>query len=575
MSPALALAALLVSPFLIAEVPAADSRNTYLPDTNTHLPLPSFSNRADWEARKGRLRQQILSATGLYPMPARTPLHAQVFGRIENRDGIIEKVLIETMPGYYLGGNLFHPLHASGKLPAVLVAHGHWQYGRLENQPIFSGPALALNLARQGYVVFAYDMVGYNDTLQTPHSFGTPVEQLWSWGPLQLQLWNSTRALDFLLSLPEVDASRVAMTGASGGATQTLLLTAVDDRIRFAAPVNMVSAIMQGGDTCENAPGLRVATSNVEIASMFAPKPMILVSATGDWTRNNPTEEVPAIRKIFELFDHGPDLEHVQLEAPHNYNRENREAVYRFFGKHVLGETDAKKFVEKSPQVEMLQNMLALSGRALPDNALKYPQVYEQWRSMTSAEPSKERLSLALQSEWPANVISERSGEHIVLSRAGKGDRVPGIWLEGQGAPLLVVDPEGAQAGLEAARKEHRPTLLVDTFQTGSAVAPRDRSARHFLAFNLSDDACRVQDILTALAFLRQKYSGPIEIAAPARGQVWAQFAAAVAPIPIKLRPDPSYSFGGSDEDYIRDFNVPGIRRAGGFEAARRLLATR
>src|SRR5437762_8342277 len=95
-----------------------------------------------------------------------------------------------------------------------------------------SGPALGINLARQGYVAFAYDMVGYNDTVQTPHSFGTPVQQLWSFGPLGLQLWNSIRALDFLESLDDVDASKLGATGASGGATQLFLLAAVDDRVR-------------------------------------------------------------------------------------------------------------------------------------------------------------------------------------------------------------------------------------------------------------------------------------------------------------------------------------------------------
>jgi dienelactone hydrolase len=552
--------------FLFGALLLADLRNTYLPGTDTHLPLPAPADRTAWEARKLQLRRQILASTGLYPVPARTPLRPQVFGRIENRDAVIEKVLIETMPGYYLGGNLFHPREAKGKLPAVLVAHGHWQYGRLENQPIFSGPALALNLARQGYVVFAYDMVGYNDTVQTPHQFSSPAEQLWSFGPLQLQLWNGMRALDFLASLPEVDTARVAMTGASGGATQTLLLTAVDDRIHFAAPVNMVSAIMQGGDTCENAPGLRVATTSVEMAAMFAPKPMILVSATGDWTRNNPTEEIPAIRKIFELYDRAANLENLHLDAPHNYNRENREAVYRFFGKHILGESDEKKFAEKNPQVEMLQNMLALAGRSLPANALTYPQVFEEWKKTTRpAQPTRDILAATLHAQWPEKVLTEGAGQKLLLSRAGAGDQIPASWTAGQGEPLLV---------LGAAPKSDRPTLAIDVFQTGAAVAPRDRSARHFLAFNLSDDQCRVQDVLTALAFLRQKTQRQIEIVAPGRAQLWAQAAAALAPVPVKVRPDPSFTFGGTDEDYLRDFNVPGIRRAGGMEAVRSLLTS-
>src|SRR6266849_7312379 len=176
------------------------------------------------------------------------------------------------------------------------------------------------------------------------------------------------RAVDFLESLPEVDRERIAMTGESGGGTQTFLATAVDDRIRYSAPVNMISAIIQGGSPCENAPGLRVRTSNLEIAALMAPRPMLMISATGDWTRNTPREEFPAVRSIYELYDKAPELETIQIDAPHNYNQQSREAMYRFFGKRVLGATDSRSFAEQGIHPEKLQDMLALHGRALPEN---------------------------------------------------------------------------------------------------------------------------------------------------------------------------------------------------------------
>ena len=211
-------------------------------------------------------------------------------------------MLLETLPGVYLGGNLYRPKNSPGKHPAVLSPHGHWTYGRLENQPLDSGPEFGMNLARQGYVAFLWDMVGYNDTLQLPHMFGSPAEQLWGFGPFGMQLWNAIRALDFVESLDDVDPKRIGVSGASGGGTQTFTLAAVDDRVAFDAPVSMVSAIYAGGDFCENAPGMRVHANNMEIAAMMAPKPMLLVAATGDWTKNTMTEEFPAIRKIYELY---------------------------------------------------------------------------------------------------------------------------------------------------------------------------------------------------------------------------------------------------------------------------------
>lgn len=515
-------------------------------------------------------------------MPERTPLHPQIFGRIERNGYSIEKVLLETLPGYYLGGNLYRPIGRSGKPPAVLNPHGHWPYGRLENEPLDSNPSFGISLARQGYVVFAWDMVGYNDTVQTPHSFGNPTEQLWSFGPLGLQLWNSIRALDFVLSLG-VDPARVGIAGASGGATQTMLVAAVDDRLQFAAPANMVSFIMQGGDTCENAPGLRLGTNNVEIASMLAPKPLLMTAATGDWTRDMMKAELPAVREIYSLYG-APDNVHAFIQdAPHNFNKANREQVYRFFGMHILKQPDDASYEEKNVHIEMLQDMLALAGRTLNANALSYDQLFAEWKQIAlrqfeapkSRSELQERLRAVLASQWSEIFLIEQKQERVVLSRPGAGDRVPGIWFEGRGAPALVVDPEGASAAVkspevEELRKQGRPILLIDAFQTGSAVAPRDRSGRHFLTFNQSDGACRVQDILTALAFLKSRYKSKIELLGLGRAGVWATFAAAVAPIPIDLKA-PLGTFRGTDDDFLRFFDVPGIQRAGGLAAAERI----
>ena len=178
----------------------------------------------------------------------------------------------ESLPGFFVTGNLYRPI-GDGPFPAVLSPHGHWTYGRLENTPTTSGPARAIGLARQGFVVFTYDMVGYNDSQQLPHTFGGRREHLWGLSLAGLQLWNGIRALDFLETLPYVRRDALAATGESGGGTQTFLLAAVDSRVKVAVPVNMISLHMQGGCLCENPPGLRLDTTNVEIAATIAPRP--------------------------------------------------------------------------------------------------------------------------------------------------------------------------------------------------------------------------------------------------------------------------------------------------------------
>src|SRR5215510_9433561 len=355
---------------LAAQVPQQDSRNTVINGTDTHFTPHTYKTLAEWQERREHLRKQVLSAAGLLPMLPKNDLHPQIFGRIENRTYSVEKVLLETMPGYYLGGNLYRPLKPApdGGFPAIASPHGHWVYGRLEHTDAASIPARCINFAQQGYVAFCYDMVGYNDTIQTPHDFATKRDEFWDFGPLSLQLWNSIRVVDFLQSLPGVNPAKIAATGASGGGTQTFLLAAVDDRVQFDAPVNMISTIMQGGSPCENAPNLRLDTFNVELGAIMAPRPMLMVAATGDWTRSTPREEFPAVHAIYELYDKAANVEMMHQDAPHNYNQAAREAVYRFFGKHVLGETDAAKFKERGIRVEKLQDMLALHNRKLPDN---------------------------------------------------------------------------------------------------------------------------------------------------------------------------------------------------------------
>jgi hypothetical protein len=235
-----------------AQIPEQDARNIDIHDSNTPFKMPVFTSREAWLERAAFLRKQILASAGLLPMPEKTPIHAEVFGKVERSGYSVEKVLLETYPGFYLGGNLYRPAGGHGPFPVVVSPHGHWAYGRLENQQLVSVPGRCINLARQGFVVFTYDMIGENDTNQIPHHWGDKRYDLWNINPLGAQLWDSIRAVDFVSSLADVDASRIGVTGASGGGTQTFMLTAVDERIKAAVPVNMISATMQGG-ICENA----------------------------------------------------------------------------------------------------------------------------------------------------------------------------------------------------------------------------------------------------------------------------------------------------------------------------------
>ncbi len=551
----------------LAGVPNADERKQKLTETNTVFFEGAFRNwpgdltRSQWEKRRTVLQRQILIAAGLDPLPAKRATPRAIIAGKQTFDGFtVENVLLETKPGYWLGGNLYRPLNAAGKRPAIVSPHGHWKAGRLEQTETGNIPARGAMMARMGMVVFNYDMVGYNDTKQTPHAFGN---ELWNWGPLGLQLWNSIRVVDYLSSLADVDAAKIGATGASGGGTQVFLLAAVDDRIRWAAPVNMISGIMQGGSPCENAPGLRIDTFNVEIAALIAPRPLLMVAATGDWTKNTPRDEFPAMKKIYALYDKAPEVESVQFNAPHNYNQASREAVYDFFARRILGQAAGPK---ESNIPRFSESSMLAAPNGLPAGALDAAGLLARHQAAAkTVPPSRERLRATLHVEWPAQVEVINDGANFVLSR--RHDRVAGRRIGGQGAAVIVIDP----AGIDAAMKDANVGKLVSAGYAVYLLEPFRRAvpdkARYFHTFQRSEASNQAQDLLTALKWLEKDKPSILGLGDAA---VWVRVAAAMAPAPPPVM-GAVRGFDGSDADWQRVFPAPGIQWAGGWEAVKRL----
>jgi dienelactone hydrolase len=594
-------------------VPRVDRRAVEVRTLDTPYTFTPDADKDAWLARARFLREQVLVSAGLWPMPDKGPLNARVSGRIERADYSVEKVYFESYPGFYVTGNLYRPLGKPGPFPGILSPHGHWAYGRLENGADGSIPARCISLARQGYVVFSWDMVGYNDSRQVDHRLLDPRLAQWGIGSLGLHLWNSIRSVDFLESLPDVDKSRLACTGASGGGTQTFLLTAVDDRIRVSAPVNMISHYMQGGDVCENAPNLRLDTNNMEIGALMAPRPMLMVSAAGDWTRDTPRIEFPAIQGVYALLGAKDKVATVQFIADHNYNRDSREAVYAWFGRWVLGKTDAGLFKEAEYQAELPSDLLVFFGRELPKEAKTQSQFVEERiesrRAQLAALRPHDTVALARFREilGPAlrhAVAAESPGadevleapllpgpqagaRDLVVGRRGRGDRVAlRLWAARRetGRATLVVHPDGIEGVsaheatlVEPLRRGGHQVAAVDAFNTGRARAPRDTSDRFFTTYNRTDDSNRVQDILTALVWLRHEPGvREVSLVGLERAGLWCLLAQGLAPGLHAVVADADAFATGSDEAYLDRISIPLFRSVGGFETALMLgLGTR
>ena len=287
----------------------------------------TWHTRSQWEARARHIRECLLREAHLTPFPRRAELKPIIWGKRECRGYTVENVSFESLPGFFVTGNLYRPASGSGPFAGVLCPHGHGPRARFNA----ATQARSAVLARMGAIVFAYDMVGIGDSTQTTHA---------DENVLTLQLWDSIRALDFLTSLDKVDRSRIGCTGESGGGTQTFLLGAVDDRVKVSVPVVMVSAHFFGGCKCES--GLPIHhsdnhdTDNVEFAAMFAPKPQLLISDGKDWTKNVPEVDFPYLRNVYKLYHAAEKVENVHLsDEGHDYGPSKREAMYRFMAKHL------------------------------------------------------------------------------------------------------------------------------------------------------------------------------------------------------------------------------------------------
>lgn len=317
-------------------------------------------------ARKAQIRNQLLEVLG--GLPERTPLNARIVGALERPNYRIEKVVFESQPGFFVTGNLYLPKQGAPPYPGVLFPLGHEPGGKA--YPIWQQMLGAL--AQKGYVALTWDPVGqgertqlWDDDLGRPKLLGSTLEHtvigiqclLLGDNLARYTIWDGMRALDYLLSRPEVDASRIACTGNSGGGTHTAYLAALDDRIQVAAPscylTNWSRLLTSIGpqDAEQNLPPwIYHKLDHPDFIHAFAPKPYLILSAIRDFfSISGARETYREARRIYGLLGAEEKIHMVDADDGHGYSEPRRLAAYSWFGKWLKGAEDNSP----EPEVEL------------------------------------------------------------------------------------------------------------------------------------------------------------------------------------------------------------------------------
>ena len=501
---------------------------------NHHFQPVHFPDRPAWERHAAWLKREMAVSLALAPAPPRPALHPEVFGKWQGDGYTCEKVCFESLPGFYVTGNLFRPTRAAKKYPVILSPHGHWPEGRFQDRdPVGSIIARCITFARMGALLFSQDMVGHNDSCQLTHG-DLPTDSQFGMSMMAIQTWNSMRILDFLLKLPGADATRIGVTGESGGGTQTFILCGVDERPTVSAPIVMVSYSMQGGCLCENAPLLRVGATNVDIARLFAPKPMFIGSCTKDWTKNTPTRELPALREIYRRYGAANRLRGHHVNAEHNYNRDMREHVYGFFHKYLFGGKSAKTIPELSVKRPPYRDRLVFWGRVAPR-----PFTYEQFRKMW-----RERSAQALQPHLKSPAAA----------RKGLGPLLPHV---------LGMTPGSLDEFRNKKPKQIRVTRAGDVLVVSPAPTkpdPEMENIRYFDTYNRTPFAVRVHEIIAAV----ERHEGPVALRGLGNTHLACLCAAAATARVKSVAVDMAHFNPHCDGDWEECAGTPGLRQIGG-----------
>ena len=329
-----------------------------------------YTTKGQWEQRKARIKNCMQHALKLDKVVEVINPAVIIDNKRKYKGYTVENIALEILPGVYTTGSIYKSFPLKKKNAVILSPNGHFGDGRYRE----SEQIRCANLAKMGAIVVSYDLFGWGESaLQFPSKYHkTSIAQ-------SIQVLNGKKLLDYLLKLPEADADRVGITGGSGGGSDTLFLTAIDDRIKVSVPVVMVSSYFSGGCPCESGQPIHLCgngTNNAEISAMTAPRPQLIISDGQDWTQNVPELEYPFIKHVYSFYGAENLVKNVHFpKEGHNYKESKRKAMYPFMAKYL--KLDISKITEQGVISENItvenedqMKVFGKNGEKLPKNAI-------------------------------------------------------------------------------------------------------------------------------------------------------------------------------------------------------------
>ncbi|MFW9596746.1 MAG: DUF3826 domain-containing protein [Paludibacter sp.] len=325
-----------------------------------------YKDTTDWNPRKATLKKEVRELLQIDPALAKRVQAKPILSKIRKYDGYtVQNFALETLPGLYVNGSIYSPA-SKGKHAVILCPNGHWAGGRYnsDEQTRFS------TLARMGAVCVSYDLFGWGESaLQvTGTAHRTSAAHI-------IQIMNGITILDYMLTRKDIDPKRVGANGGSGGGSQVVLLSVLDDRFTAACPTVNLASHFDGGCPCESGMPIQLAaggTCNPELMATFAPKPVCVISDGGDWTASVPTLEYPYLQRMYGFYNAANKVSNVHLpNEKHDFGVNKRAAVYQFFAS--VFNLDSKMIDEKKVTIEPENVMYSFGekGEKMPVNAIR------------------------------------------------------------------------------------------------------------------------------------------------------------------------------------------------------------